>query len=286
MNTALRVLPVPAPVAEGTNRSRRGANARKREATRTARRAEVRREAAGKVATLLPRSAIVLGLVAVLAVVAFGTRHFALQRGWIGLREVQVTGFSKVRLTEVVALVGGRRDMPLTEIDLAAVRARVAAHPWIADVSVRRSFPHRLEVVLVERTPVFALPDGRWVAGDGRVMDVRGTRELPVVSGVSDDGRHVSAGAQSVAGALGELGSAAPLLFGRLRDVRVERDGTLSARLDGFAPLLRVRPGDWKKEFARAILLEKELASEADRIAEIDLRYGSCAALRRREGGA
>lgn len=286
MNTALRVLPVSAPVADGTSRSRRGANARKREATRTVRRAEIRREAAGKVATLLPRSAIILAIVVVLGVAGFGARHLALGRGWIGLREIQVTGFSKVPLAEVVSLVGEHRDAPLTEIDLAVVRARLAAHPWIADVSVRRSFPHRLEIVLVERMPVFALPDGRWVAGDGRVMDARGTRELPVVSVAGDDGRRVVEAALPVATAFGELERRAPFLLRRLHDVRVERDGTLSARLDGFAPLLRVRPGDWKKEFARAILLEKELTSEADLIAEIDLRYGSCAALRRREGGA
>lgn len=286
MNTALRVLPPPAAAADASTHSRRGANARKREATRSARRAEVRRDAAGRFATILPRGAFVLGAILAIAGAGFGLRHLALQRGWIGLRDIQVTGFSNVSLGEVVSLAGIRRDTPLTEIDLNEVRARIAAHPWVGGVSVRRSFPHRLEVILVERIPVFALPDGRWVAGDGRVMDVRGDRTLPMVSGVGDDGRHVEASARPLARVLGDVAVEAPALRRRLRDARMDRDGTLSARLDGFAPLLRVRPEDWKREFARANLLEKELKVEAGKIVEIDLRHGSCAALRRREGGA
>lgn len=285
MNTSLRVLR-PTRVPETTTRNRMGANARLREATVATQRAETRREVAGRFAAFAPRIGLILALVGVLAGSVAGLRMLALSRGWIALREVQVTGFSAVPFQEVVGLAKLPGGAPLTDVDLAGIRSRLLAHPWIAEASVRRSFPHRIAIVVRERIPSMALPDGRWVAPDGRVMDPRGARALPVVSGIRDDGRTVEPAALAAAASMAEIASSAPTLRGRLRDLAMERDGTISLRLDGFPPLLRVRPDEWKKAFARADVLERELTTESGAIGEIDLRYGSCAALRRREGGA
>lgn len=284
MNTAIQIAKVPAP--ETTTRSRVGANARRREATRTAQRVEVRRVAAGSVSIVATRIGLVFLVVLGIAGATWGMGRLALQRGWIGLREVQVTGFSSVPLEEVVAIAKLRGGDPLTEIDLDALRRRLVAHPWIARATVRRSFPHRVAIVLQERVPSFALPDGRWVAPDGVVLDARGTRALPVVDGASLVRGGLSGAALPTAVAMSAIATEAPILLRRIQSTSIGADGSISVRLEGFPPLLRVRPEDWKREFARANLLEEELGTEAEAIAEIDLRHGSCAALRRREGGA
>lgn len=285
MNTAIRVLRPSTPV-ESTARSRQGANARMRDATRTARRVEARKAAAGRFAAFAPRIGMLLAALALLAGTGLGLRWMALARGWIALRDVQITGFGTVPFHEVASVAKLPAGSPLTEIDLLAVRSRLLAHPWIASATVRRSFPHKVEIVVRTRTPAMALPDGRWVASDGRVLDVRGSWTLPVVAGVRDDRLRVESAALPAAAALAAIAVRAPRLAGRIREVAMERDGTLAVRLAGFAPSLRVRPEDWVREFARADALEKELTTEADAIVEIDLRHGSCAALRRREGGA
>lgn len=282
MNTAIRsVVRSVEPSA-----SRLGANARKREASDSIRRAEVRREAATHVAGWARKLTFAAVAALVLLGGAFGGREVALRQGWIALRDIEVKGFSNTSVTEIVALSGVPRGRPLTAIDLGLVRASLAGHPWIRKVSVGRSFPHRLRIAIVERIPVVALPDGRWVGEDGRVMDARGIRDLPVVAGVADDERHVALAAMPLVRAMARMSRETPRLAARIRDARLETDGSIALRLDGFAPLVRLQPDDWKRGLARAGALEKELMTESERIAEIDLRHGSCAALRRREGGA
>ena len=285
MNTVVGLGSVRSAAPETTTRSRVGANARKREATRTARRVEARRHAAGRFAVAAPRLGLLPALVASCAALFLGLRHFASTGGWIALREIEVTGFSRVPLAEIASLSGARNGAALTEIDLEAVRSRLVGHPWIARASVRRSFPHRLRIVVQERRPALALPDGRWASVDGRVLDARGDADPLVVEGLPDDGAWLGSAALPVAQAASEIERRAPVLRGRIGAVAMEKDGSLSVRLEGFAPLLRLRPEDWKRGFARAGALETELTTEAGAISEIDLRHGSCAALRRKEGG-
>lgn len=267
------------------NSSRVGANARKREATRSARRVEVAREAASRSAVVFRR--ILGGAFAAVALVGvgYGLRHLALRNGWVDLRQAEVHGYRNVPVSEVMRL-SSLRPEPLWGLDLDALRRRLEGHPWIAGASVRRSYPHGLQIELRERVPVLALPDGRWIAEDGRVMDARGSFALTTVGGLREDRKTVSKADLPVVRAIAEMARQAPELLGRLDDVQVERDGSLVVRLTGFAPRVRIAPQDWKRGFARAGALEKELSTESQRIAEIDLRHGACAALRRREGGA
>lgn len=271
--------------ADATTASRRGANARKREESRTVRRAEVRREAAGKAAKVGRRVAWIVASLCVVLGAVQGARTLVQRQGWIELREIEVSGNRNVAVSEVVSLARAFRGESLGSIDLALVRSRLAGHPWIEGVSVSRSLPHGLRIEVRERVPVLALPDGRWVGSDGRIMDPRGDRVLPLLLGADDRGTRVAAGSMGPVEAVARMAGESPRLAARLREARLERDGSMAVRLDGFAPLVRIRPGDWKRGLARAGALERELMTEAERIAEIDLRHGSCAALRRREGG-
>lgn len=270
---------------DATTGSRRGANARKRDESKTVRRAEVRREAAGKAAKAGRRAGWIVATICVLLGAFQGVRILALRQGWIELREIVVSGNRMVGVSEVVALSQVFHGESLASLDLAVVRSRLAGHPWIEGVSVSRSLPHGLRIEVRERLPVLSLPDGRWVGSDGRVMDPRGERVLPLLSGSTDGGIRVTSGAMGTVDAVTRMVREAPGLARRVREARLEADGSMTVRLDGFVPLVRIRPEDWKRGLARAGALEKELMTEAERIAEIDLRHGSCAALRRREGG-
>ena len=271
--------------ADSTTASRRGANARKRDESSTIRRAEVRREAAGKAAKVGRRVALLVAAAAICVGAFHGGRTLALRQGWIELREIVVAGNRSVAVTEVVAMAAVFHGESLASLDLALVRSRLAGHPWIEGVSVSRSFPHGLRIEVRERQPVLALPYGRWVGTDGRIMDPRGERELPILAGATDGGIRVDLAAMGAVEAAARMVHETPALARRMRETRLEDDGSMTVRLEGFAPLVRLKPADWKRGLARAGALEKELMTEAEWIAEIDLRHGSCAALRRREGG-
>lgn len=270
---------------DATTGSRRGANARKRDESKTVRRAEVRREAAGKAAKAGRRVAWVVATLFAFLGAFQGVRVLAVRQGWIELREIVVSGNRNVAVSEVVALAQVFHGESLSSLDLSLVRSRLAGHPWIEGVSVSRSLPHGLRIELRERLPVLSLADGRWVGTDGRIMDPRGERALPLLAGVAEGGIRVPAEARGVIAAVSRMVAEAPTLARRLREARLDEDGSMTVRLDGFAPLVRIQPENWKRGLARAGALEKELMTEAEWIAEIDLRHGSCAALRRREGG-
>lgn len=76
------------------------------------------------------------------------------------LRTVIVTG-STIRpsdeIRQVAALPVGR---PLVTLDLDAARSRVAGLPSVAQVRVRRDWPHTVRITVVEREAVALVPDG------------------------------------------------------------------------------------------------------------------------------
>lgn len=69
------------------------------------------------------------------------------------LSEVVVTGHRTLRAGDIRKLVGVEPGTNLFDADLAAVRERVASHPWIKRASVRMRPPHFLQVDILERKP-------------------------------------------------------------------------------------------------------------------------------------
>lgn len=125
------------------------------------------------------------------------------------IRHVEVTGLQQVpRLTVYEAVLAGPSN-PMLATDLAIVRDRLRALPWVADASVSRRLPDTIVVNVSERKPValwqhngrFHLIDitGRVLAQDG--LDAFAS--LPLV---------VGAGANTEIGALLDLAAAAPTL--------------------------------------------------------------------------
>ena len=87
--------------------------------------------------------------------------------GWVLLaspllvvREVGVVGADRVPPGEVTALVEPVLGTPMARVDAGAVRRSVGALDLVKEVEVVRAWPSTLEVRLVERVPIAALPEG------------------------------------------------------------------------------------------------------------------------------
>lgn len=57
-------------------------------------------------------------------------------------------------------------------IELAAIKAKVEALPWVQSVDVRRAWPNTLELVLTEHRPVMRWGKDKWVSSAGVVVDI------------------------------------------------------------------------------------------------------------------
>ena len=91
-----------------------------------------------------------------------------------GLSAVRVEGTEAVARAEVLEVSRVRLGEPYLGLDLAAIRARVAALPRVADVRVTRDYPSSLRITVTERPPVASVSTGSvyWlVAADGTVLD-------------------------------------------------------------------------------------------------------------------
>jgi cell division protein FtsQ len=87
-----------------------------------------------------------------------------------GVRDVRVTGAELAGPLEVRTVAAVADRQPLALVDLDAVRARVEAIPPVDRAVVRRDWPNRIVIDVVERTPVAAVPAGTTV----RLIDDEG----------------------------------------------------------------------------------------------------------------
>lgn len=94
----------------------------------------------------------------------------------LALRHIEMTGNERLSQDDLLAAVGLRKGVNLLELDLRTVEERLTAQPWVKAVSVTRTFPDRLSLAVVEKSPVF------WVAEGGTLAyaDEHGAYIAPV----------------------------------------------------------------------------------------------------------
>lgn len=117
-------------------------------------------------------------------------------RSGFAIADVAVSGNRETSEIDVLQAVGLDGWTSLVGFDAAAARARIAALPWVEEVSVRKVYPARLEVEIAERRPFAIWQHGSrltLIERDGAVIAPFGGRRhaaLPLVIGMgaAEDG--------------------------------------------------------------------------------------------------
>jgi len=112
------------------------------------------------------------------------------------LVEIDVRGNAVVLEEEILEASELELGSNIATLDLAPVADDIQKLPWIESVHLRRSYPDRLTVIVVERTPALMLADGQlWFVDDGgeifKPVDTDEWTDLPVVTGMALDERGV-----------------------------------------------------------------------------------------------
>jgi cell division protein FtsQ len=113
----------------------------------------------------------------------------------LGIEVVTLSGQSRLTESEILAIAGVTPRDSVPFFDVEAAREKLEATPLIKQASVRKLYPSRLVIDLVERTPAALWQrDGevRTIAADGAVIDeLRNSRlsDLPFVVGEGANGR-------------------------------------------------------------------------------------------------
>ncbi len=135
------------------------------------------------------RAALAVAAVAALGGAA-GFGWARLERApWMRVEQVNVRGLARLSAEEVVAYAGLTRREGLLRVATDKLAERLAAHPWIKHVEVRRAWPPAVVIEVEERRPVaWVLDDRPWVidadAHPFKAWDVADRLDLPVVTGI------------------------------------------------------------------------------------------------------
>ena len=125
------------------------------------------------------RLRVLVGALALVTATVLGV--LVLHLSWFRVSHIEVRGADRTGVARVDASARVALHQPMLSVDTSAVARRVQRLPWVASVSVTKSWPSSLVVSVVERTPVAQVADGpRWALldGTGRVLAV-GSARIP-----------------------------------------------------------------------------------------------------------
>jgi cell division protein FtsQ len=154
-------------------------------------------------------------------------------------------------------------------VDMQAAQAAVQSLPWVAQASVRRSWPHTLYISLVEEVPVARWNGDGLLDAQGKVFmhgDVSAYAALPLLSGPEGSAQDV----------LGDYTSFAALTKARgltIARLNVDARGAASVQLsDGIEVRLGREDAQQRLERFGAVALPA-LGAQLTSVAYVDMRY-------------
>ena len=149
----------------------------------------------------------------------------------------------------------------------APLVARVAAHPEIQSVAIRRKLPGTLVVIVTERVPVALVP----TSGGLRAYDARGV-QLPIdPSRVTVDAPVLAQRDLPLLHLLGQMRTGMPALYRRVNAVR--RTGPSDLLLELAGEPVRVMQNVSLDRLADIDPVEADLKKRQLRVTELDLRF-------------
>jgi cell division septal protein FtsQ len=203
------------------------------------------------------------------------------ENSYFFVREIQVRGGEKVGGDEIVAMAGLRQGMNFWKIEPGGIEKKVAKHPWVRRVLVRRDFPRRIVIEVEERTPkaIVALGQLYYVDADGVVFKEVGAGEnvnFPLLTGLRTE----------------QLAKANPALRGKIQDavrladlmakdahtlseIHFDESDRLVVYTTAFPVALKMGWGEWDAKLKR---LDRVLAlwkGNEERLASLDASFNN-----------
>lgn len=156
-------------------------------------------------------------------------------------------------------------------VDIAAIRSALLAMPWIASVSVARSWPDQLVVAVTEQDPIARWGEGGLLSRSGDVFrpeKIVGAEDLPLLFGPDALAREVVSHYAELSDLLAAQGL-------KLASLGTDARGSWRAGLQGGVTL-RLGSGDVLKKMQRFLRVYRgDLVARLDSVDYIDLRYSN-----------
>jgi cell division protein FtsQ len=207
-------------------------------------------------------------------------RRFVFESSYFSVNEIQVRGGEKFGGNEIVTLAGLRHGTSIWHIEPTIIERKVAKHPWVRRVLVRREFPRRVVIEIEERTPkaIVALGKLYYVDSEGVVFKEVGAGEsveFPLLTGLRRD----------------EVGSRDPAVRRRIQDavrlsVLMAKDSRTISEIHfeatdrvilyttAYPLVVRMGWGDWEDKVRRVDRVLKLWRGHEERLVSLDASFG------------
>lgn len=205
-------------------------------------------------------------LVAALLTSPWWGRALLQQLDFFRARRVEIEGLRYASPDEIVSRLRVDTTMSVWD-DVSPLEARVAEHPQVRTVRIRRKLPGTLVVVVTENPPVALVATARGLV----VTDAAGD-SLPVDPTAMDVDLPVLARKDTLLlRLLGETQAGEPALFARVSEAGRTSRGDVVLDLEGFRIL--AGPGVTPQRLAEVLPVELDAARRQWTLRELDLRF-------------
>ena len=187
------------------------------------------------------------------------------------IKKIKLSGsFEHIAQQEVESVLNSYVGEGFFSLDIHALRQKLGEKPWAESVSIRRVWPDRLDITIIERKPVARWDDNHLVSDQAVVFaaNVESFRQLPVIHSRSEK--------------LGQLLSRYHTLDRRFEglgetviSVREDSRGALDIELsDGL--LIKVGRAQLEHKISRLMTIyEQQIKPRRSEIRQLDLRYSN-----------
>jgi cell division protein FtsQ len=210
---------------------------------------------------------------------AASLRDFILQNQYFSVREIQVRGADKVSGNEIVTIAGLRQGMSIWKVELDHIEKKIAKHPWVRRVLVRREFPRRIIIDVEERAPraIVAVRKLYYVDADGAVFKEVAPGEnvkFPLLTGLRAE--DVMSASPAVRRRIRDALRLAELMAQRshsLSEIHFDALDRLVVYTTSYPVALHMGWGDWEEKLDRMERLLTLWKGHEERLASLDMSF-------------
>lgn len=206
-------------------------------------------------------------------------RDSFLGHSYFAVQEIKVKGGEKVGGSEIVAMAGMSQGMNIWKIDPEIIERKVAKHPWVKRVLVRRELPRRVVIEVEEREAKGIVVLGRlyYVDPEGFVfkeVEEGENADFPLLTGLqqADLLSQAHATRQKIREALklSDLMARGPL---SISEIHFPAQGGVVLYPMAYPVALRMGWGDWQEKLKRLERVLELWKGREARLASVDLRF-------------
>jgi cell division protein FtsQ len=233
----------------------------------------------GGFAGLIILAAVGYRLSGPIVLAAAALRDFVLENQYFSVREIQVRGADKVSGNEIVTIAGLRQGMSIWKVELDHIEKKIAKHPWVRRVLVRREFPSRVIIDVEERAPkaIVAVRKLYYVDSDGAVFKEVAPGEdvkFPLLTGLRVE--DVMAADPAVRRRIRDAMRLAELMAQRshsLSEIHFDALDRLVVYTTSYPVALHMGWGDWEEKLDRMERLLGLWKGHEERLASLDMSF-------------